>query len=97
MPDFARRLAEALGITFRDAILKTRQTAPQKEMENRFYQCHNLDGAFEVDQDLWYSDPVLLVDDVVDSGWTLTLVSALLREAGVRAVVPFALATTAVK
>ncbi len=40
---------------------------------------------------------LLLVDDAVDSAWTLTLVSALLREARVDAVVPFALASTAAK
>jgi ATP-dependent DNA helicase RecQ len=35
---------------------------------------------------------VLLVDDVVDSRWTLTYVGSLLRAAGVVAVVPVALA-----
>ncbi|HWC81425.1 MAG TPA: RecQ family ATP-dependent DNA helicase [Pseudonocardiaceae bacterium] len=39
--------------------------------------------------------PVLLVDDRVDSGWTMTLAAALLRDAGAPAVLPFALATTA--
>lgn len=97
VPDFARRLADALGVPFRDAVRKTRETEPQKQMENRYHQCHNLDGAFSVDVDFCYSDPVLLVDDVVDSAWTLTLTSALLRQVGVSAVLPFALATTAAK
>lgn len=97
MPDFARRLAEALGLPFREAVLKASETEPQKQMENRFHQCNNLDGAFIVDPDLCYCDPVLLVDDMVDSAWTLTLVSALLRQVGVDAVLPFALATTAAK
>jgi ATP-dependent DNA helicase RecQ len=38
--------------------------------------------------------PVLLVDDFVDSGWTMTLAARLLRRAGAPAVLPFALATT---
>jgi ATP-dependent DNA helicase RecQ len=97
VPDFARRLSEALGLPFREAIQKVRMTDPQKQMENRFYQSNNLDGAFVVDPELCYCDPVLLVDDAVDSAWTLTLVSVLLREAGVNAVVPFALVSTAVK
>jgi len=42
------------------------------------------------------SGPVLLVDDVVDSGWTLTVVAALLRQAGSGPVWPVALATTSV-
>ncbi|HWH00343.1 MAG TPA: DEAD/DEAH box helicase, partial [Pilimelia sp.] len=36
--------------------------------------------------------PVLLVDDVVDSGWTMAMVGRLLRQAGAPAVLPFALA-----
>ncbi|WP_199442346.1 RecQ family ATP-dependent DNA helicase [Umezawaea beigongshangensis] len=39
--------------------------------------------------------PVLLVDDRVDTGWTMTLAAKTLRDAGASAVLPFALATTA--
>jgi ATP-dependent DNA helicase RecQ len=39
--------------------------------------------------------PVLLVDDVIDSGWTATVVARLLRRAGAPAVLPFALALDA--
>jgi ATP-dependent DNA helicase RecQ len=37
---------------------------------------------------------ILLVDDFVDSGWTMTLAGRALRRAGATDVVPFALATT---
>ncbi|HYH45640.1 MAG TPA: phosphoribosyltransferase, partial [Thermoanaerobaculia bacterium] len=37
--------------------------------------------------------PVLLVDDVVDSRWTMTIAAALLRQAGSGPVWPVALAT----
>ncbi|ASU83142.1 recombinase RecQ [Nocardiopsis gilva YIM 90087] len=37
--------------------------------------------------------PVLLIDDYTDTGWTLTLASRLLREAGADAVLPLTLAT----
>lgn len=40
------------------------------------------------------SGPILLVDDRVDSGWTMTIAAALLRRAGAKAVLPLALATT---
>jgi ATP-dependent DNA helicase RecQ len=36
--------------------------------------------------------PVLLVDDLVDTGWTMTLAAKALRDAGAPAVLPFALA-----
>jgi ATP-dependent DNA helicase RecQ len=38
--------------------------------------------------------PVLLVDDQIDSGWTMTVAAALLRDAGAPAVLPLALAAT---
>lgn len=97
VPDFARRLAVALGVPFRPVIQKSRETEPQKSMENRFHQCHNLDGAFTIQPVLEADGPVLLIDDVVDSAWTLTLATALLRQTGTAAVYPFALATTAAK
>jgi len=37
--------------------------------------------------------PVLLIDDQIDTGWTMTVAAALLRDAGVPAVLPLALAT----
>jgi ATP-dependent DNA helicase RecQ len=36
--------------------------------------------------------PVLLIDDFVDSGWTMTVVARMLRQAGAPAVLPLALA-----
>ena len=36
--------------------------------------------------------PVLLVDDVIDTGWTMTVAARILRRAGAGAVLPFALA-----
>lgn len=95
--DFARRLADALGLAFSDAIQKVQETEPQKSMENRYHQCSNLDGVFAVNFEQCYCDPVLLVDDAVDSGWTLTLAGALLRSAGTGPVLPFALASTTAK
>lgn len=38
--------------------------------------------------------PVLLVDDMTDTGWTLTMASRVLRAAGASEVLPFALAAT---
>ena len=38
---------------------------------------------------------VLLVDDVIDTGWTLTVVGRLLRQAGAASVYPFVLGIAA--
>ncbi len=93
VPDFAERLATALGLPFAPVVIKVKRNAPQKEQQNAAHQCRNLDGVFAVQGDL-PDGPVLLVDDVVDSGWTLTVVAALLRRAGCGPVRPLALATS---
>jgi ATP-dependent DNA helicase RecQ len=91
--DFARRLTKKLGLGFVDAIVKVRDNEPQKLQQNSFHQCNNLDGAFEVRQGI-PNGPVLLVDDIIDSQWTVTVLAALLRQAGSGPVYPMALATT---
>ncbi|MEI6705899.1 MAG: RecQ family ATP-dependent DNA helicase [Methylococcales bacterium] len=90
--DFAYRLATALGLPFIDAVKKVKTNEPQKIQQNRFHQCHNLDGAFSIEQTK--SGSVLLVDDIIDSGWTFTVIAALLQQAGSGKVYPFALAST---
>ena len=91
--DFAKRLAQKLGLPFREVMSKVKDNPPQKLQNNSFFQCRNLDGAFEVKKGI-PTTPVLLVDDVVDSRWTVTVISALLRQAGSGPVFPVALATT---
>ena len=92
VPDFARSLAEALRLPFLSVVAKTRDNEPQKAQQNRFYQCQNLDGVFQIDGPA-PEGPVLLVDVVVDSGWTMAVITALLRRAGSGPVWPVALAT----
>ncbi|HBB94253.1 MAG TPA: ATP-dependent DNA helicase RecG [Blastocatellia bacterium] len=89
--DFAQRLAVELRIPLRLVIAKTRENEPQKRMENGAQQVRNLLGAFSIDRGI-LNTPVLLVDDVIDSGWTLTMITALLRINGSGPVFPFALA-----
>ncbi len=92
VPGFAARLAARLGIPFRQAIVNVAENAPQKTMENSSMQARNLDGVFAIDDSQVIMNPVLLVDDLVDSRWTLTVAGALLRRAGCPAVFPLALA-----
>ena len=92
VPDFAHRLAARLQLPFVDAIVKVRDNEPQMNQQNRFHQCSNLDGAFELKGDIPVT-AVLLVDDVIDSGWTLTVLAALLRKAGSGSVHPVVLAS----
>ena len=95
VPDFANRLANKLGIPFFDQVKKVEQTEPQRNQRNSYHQCTNLDGAFQIIGEI-PKGAVLLLDDVVNSGWTFTIISALLKRAGSGVVYPVALASTAV-
>jgi ATP-dependent DNA helicase RecQ len=75
-----------------DCIRKAQTTEPQKTRENSFQQVHNLEHTFEIDATAVRPAPVLLVDDLVDSGWTFTVLAWKLRQAGSGPVFPFALA-----
>ena len=94
VPDFAERLATALGLPFRMTVAQTAARPPQKSMANSTHQARNVDGKFRLTTTDVPSGPVLLVDDVVDSRWTMTVVAMLLRRAGSGPVLPFALALT---
>lgn len=95
VPDFARRLAQRLQMRFVPCISKIQASLPQKGMHNSYQQAHNLAGVFAVNAQQVLDAPVLLVDDMVDSRWTFTVLAALLRTAGSGKVFPFALASTA--
>ena len=91
VPDFAERLARALGLPFRPVLVKTEDRLPQKEMENSVQQARNVDGSLAVSAPHVPPTPVLLVDDIVGSGWTLTVAAWLLRVNGSGRVWPLAL------
>jgi ATP-dependent DNA helicase RecQ len=91
--NFATRLADRLGLVFVDAIVKVDDREPQRTMQNSAMQFKNVEGAFAV-ADSVDPGPVILVDDIVDSRWTMTVVGATLRDAGSGPVYPFALADT---
>ena len=92
VPDFAKRLAQALNLSFRVAIEKTDSRLEQNKFNNSFQQARNVDGSLAPIRDQILSSPVLLVDDVILSGWTLTISSWLLRKNGSGEVWPLALA-----
>lgn len=95
--DFAGRLANQLHLSFvplltKDAVHQT----PQKLMENSAHQCNNALSSFRVADGVRMPQRVLLVDDLVDSRWTLTVCGYLLMERGCEAVYPYALASSSI-
>lgn len=92
VPDFTARLADRLGIPFVSCVNKVKENFEQKEMQNSFLQAKNLDGVFKIGDAQMPEGPVFLIDDMVDSRWTFTVISAILKRAGCPAVFPVALA-----
>ena len=95
VPDFARRVASSLGLPFREALRRTDNRPQQKEMENSVQQARNVDGSLAIGASSILAGPVLLIDDIVDSRWTLTVAAWLLRSNGSGEVTPVVLAQAA--
>ena len=92
VPDFADRLASEMGLPFHRSLSKVEDRAEQKSMANSVQQARNVDGSLAVSLESLPGEPVLLVDDMVDSRWTLTVAAWLLRSKGSGEVWPLALA-----
>ncbi len=94
VPNFAGRLAAALNLPFHAVLEKTDDRPEQKTMANSIQQARNIDGSLGVGVKKLPPGPVLLVDDMVDSRWTITVAAWLLRSHGSAEVFPLALALT---
>lgn len=94
VPRFAQHLAQALNIPYHEVLRKTENRPEQKSMANSIQQARNVDGSLVLITTCLPSGAVLLVDDMVDSKWTFTVASWLLRTNGSGSVIPYALAYT---
>ena len=94
--DFAEALAQRLGLPFVQLLEKS-GARQQKDMENSYHQCRNAWESFACIPDIPMPDRVILVDDIVDSRWTMTVCGYLLTQAGCELVFPFALADSSEK
>jgi ATP-dependent DNA helicase RecQ len=93
----AHRIGEVGKLPVHGAVVRTRPGPPQAEQNNAAHKLTNVWGAFSLERSELpppdvLAGPVLVVDDVWDSGWTMTVVADLLRGAGSGPVLPFALA-----
>jgi ATP-dependent DNA helicase RecQ len=100
-PELIGSLAAAIAGAGRMEALGPLGLAPSAEAteaaRNSAFRLHQVFGRFRLtpDQQEWLatsSGPVLVVDDIVDSRWTMTVAAMLLRSSGAGAVLPFALA-----
>lgn len=96
VPDFAERLAHALKVPFVDgAVRKIAEGVAQKTLNSSALQVKNIHDTIEVAKPGRIAGKtVLLVDDMVDSGWTFAVIASELVRAGAKAVYPYALVKT---
>ena len=92
VPDFAKRLADRLQIPFKEFIQKISDVEEQKQQNNSSHQYKNANDSLETIGSP--SGNILLIDDMVDSGWTLTVCASKLVRAGAEKVYSFVLANT---
>ncbi len=90
VPDFAARLARALRLPFHVVLERTTEHEEQKEMANSAYQARNVWESMVV-RGTPPAGPVILLDDIVDSRWTMTVAAYKLRSRGSGEVFPLAL------
>jgi ATP-dependent DNA helicase RecQ len=85
------RLSKRIGIPYQPLLVRTFDAPEQKTMQNSSMQARNVLHTIGVSGCI-PNRPVLLVDDIIDSGWTLTIAGWLLRSKGCTKVYPFTLA-----
>jgi ATP-dependent DNA helicase RecQ len=96
-----QRIAAIGRLNYLGALGYATQDGPGPRRHNSAQRLASLWNALVVPDDLrdalkesGSDAPVLLVDDQIDTGWTMTVAAALLRDAGAPAVLPLVLATT---
>ena len=90
--DFARRLAERLGYEYAELLEVSGEGEQQIIMQNTSYQCANAKKKIRLKEGIRIPQKVILVDDMVDSRWTLTVAGRLLTKNDCECVFPFCLA-----
>ncbi len=101
-PTLVESIATGIATAGRLTMLGPLELAPQAEAltrsTNSAYRVRDVWDRFRVPDTMASAlaslpGPVLLIDDLVDSRWTITVAGRLLRRAGADAVLPFALAS----
>ena len=96
MDEFAEKLAKRINVMFVKCFEKNNNVS-QKNMENYVWQKKNAKDNYRLIYKYLSKKNVLLIDDMVDSGYTLTYQAIKLLAAGANCVVPMALADSSVR
>jgi ComF family protein len=91
----ARAVARNLGLPSRELLVRSRETKANSSLESAESRAENVRGAFKIAGNAGIPAAVLLIDDVVTTGATLSECARELRLAGAERVVCACAATTA--
>jgi ATP-dependent DNA helicase RecQ len=97
---FGRRLASVGRLPYLGALAYTGDAGPGPRRHNSAQRLSSLWHVLEVPGDVraavgGLDGPVLVIDDRIETGWTMTVAARLLREAGAPGALPLVLAVTA--
>ncbi len=90
MEILCRDISSIIGIQFVE-LLEKKESLHQKEMENSYFQCINAKENYNVKNSDKLIEKIVLIDDIVDSKWTLTWCGYYLMQSGIKEVYPFAI------
>lgn len=92
--EFAMQVAKGLGLKYIDLLTVTNNDTQQKNMQNSYYQYKNAVEKIVLKNGInqLSGANIILIDDLVDSKWTLTVAGGYLHKAGAGKVYPFCLA-----
>ena len=97
MEIFANKLGYKLGLKVLN-IFKKNSNILQKTMYNNEYQKKNAEDNYSIKNDVVLNGiSIIIIDDIVDSGYTLSCLGNKLMKAGAKNVVPFALADSSTR
>ncbi len=95
--NFAKKVAQNLGIPLSDSLIKTRETKPQKECVSAITKNENLKNAFRInDLSIIKNKNILLIDDIIDNGATIKNIAKYLLQNGALNVEAIVIAKTLV-
>lgn len=74
-----------------DSVYKIKNTLHQSKLKNRTKRLKNLDGCFYADPKKIQGRNIIIIDDVITTGATMSEISKTLKKAGAKKVIGFAL------
>lgn len=92
--NFATKFAQTAGIQISHDLIKVRETNEQKIFQNSYNKRENVEGAFDIDDDIVRGKTIVVLDDIYDSGATIKEIGNLLTKKGANCIVPLVIAKT---